>query len=59
MQLPCPAGRMRLRRVFEDPDFWVYYQPITLYNVLAARQPLFLKRNLRYARKPPAPAKPK
>jgi hypothetical protein len=50
---------MPAHRVFEDPDFWVYYQPITLYNVLAARQPLFLKRNLKYARKPPAPPKPK
>lgn len=25
-------------RVFEDPDFWVYFQPITLYNALAQRR---------------------
>ena len=30
-------GILLHRRVFSDPEFWVYYQPITLYNVLSAR----------------------
>ncbi|KAG1664337.1 hypothetical protein FOA52_011651 [Chlamydomonas sp. UWO 241] len=37
--------------VFEDPDFWLYYQQITLYNVLSARQPMFMRRNLKYVHK--------
>ncbi|GAX84871.1 hypothetical protein CEUSTIGMA_g12292.t1 [Chlamydomonas eustigma] len=49
--IPVVAQPSQELRVFDDPDFWVYYQPITLSNLLTSRQPLFLRRNLRYSQK--------
>eukprot|EP00195_Chlamydomonas_chlamydogama_P003987 CAMPEP_0202917670 /NCGR_PEP_ID=MMETSP1392-20130828/71559_1 /ASSEMBLY_ACC=CAM_ASM_000868 /TAXON_ID=225041 /ORGANISM="Chlamydomonas chlamydogama, Strain SAG 11-48b" /LENGTH=82 /DNA_ID=CAMNT_0049610491 /DNA_START=46 /DNA_END=291 /DNA_ORIENTATION=- len=34
-----------------DIDFWVYLQPVGLYNIIATRPPRFLSRSLSYAKK--------
>eukprot|EP00798_Chlamydomonas_sp_ICE-L_P013444 gene13444-19302_t len=51
--LRADAPPLEQNPALDDLQFWVYLQPVGLYNVLSSRPPNFLRRSLTYSQRAP------